>query len=628
MKIGKKLLKTIVNPEETKRLEKAKSQLETAKTSYATTRENIQLYQSYYDGTKKITPISGTVAKDAIATRNIVYELIEAQVENSIPTAKVTAKNPEDEEAAKIIEDALVNFAKTLNLEILNDMSERDTPIKGGDLFMVEWDNKKGSHSSIGGISVTEIDPHNFIPQPGVTEIEKMDYYFIQQAMTKKTVFRKYGVDVDDAFEESPDVRGKSGNAEDTDIVTVNIKYYKTDDEKIGLYVWCDDYELYNDDDYQCRKLEVCKKCGLTKTGKTCECGSKSFEKQKQETETLYEEIKLNDGTVINPQEEYMSQSVDEQGNLVETPSYRNTQIPYYQPNMFNVVLRRNISAKNQFLGNSDVKLVIEQQDMINKLVSKMTEKILMAGSIVAMPEDSEIEKTDQEMRIVKVKPSDIGAIEVITLQGDISVDLRYQEECYQWARQRTGITDSFQGRYDSSAKSGVAKQYAINQAAGRLESKHVMKSSAYAKIYELIFKVWLSYADEPLTVMAENGSGDIEYKKLDRNMFLKQDANGEFYWNDEFIFETNPTSTLMTNKEALWQEATMKLQTGAFGPLGETPTLQLFWDFLDKTHYPIAGFMKKSIDARQEQETTQTQQIQQQQIQQEGSDPNAMSVM
>ena len=60
--------------------------------------------------------------------------------------------------------------------------------------------------------------------------------------------------------------------------------------------------------------------------------------------------------------------------------------------------------------------------------------------------------------------------ISVKNMQADISLDRIMIAENYDWAKSTLGITDSYQGKYDASADSGTAKQYAINQAAGRLE--------------------------------------------------------------------------------------------------------------------------------------------------------------
>ena len=176
-------------------------------------------------------------------------------------------------------------------------------------------------------------------------------------------------------------------------------------------------------------------------------------------------------------------------------------------------------------------------------------------------------------------------------------------ENNYQWAKSTLGISDAYQGKYDSSATSGTAKQYSINQTAGRLESKRVMKNDAWAQLYELMFKYMLAYADneDPITYKSEDGSQ--RYVKSNRYLFLRVDADGEFYWNDEFIFETDPTSTMMMNREAMWNSIDVKYQAGAYGPIGETRTLLLLWKQLEANNYPNASSIREDREKRYQEE-------------------------
>ena len=57
--------------------------------------------------------------------------------------------------------------------------------------------------------------------------------------------------------------------------------------------------------------------------------------------------------------------------------------------------------------------------------------------------------------------------------KGDLQYELLYLANVYEEARQILGITDSFQGRQDSTATSGKAKEFSAAQAAGRLENTH-----------------------------------------------------------------------------------------------------------------------------------------------------------
>lgn len=584
-KVKKSLAPT---PEEKKR-DKWREKLENARIAYASTLKEINRNQGVYEGTREVNgnPNTNVAARDlAINVRNIAYELIESQVDSSIPMPKVTALHEGDEGLARSIERALVNKVKILKLSILNDQMERTVPVQGGDFFLVEWDNNLGFHSNYGDVNVLEISPRQVIPQPGVSKIEDMDYIFVQTAQTKKWVKDKYNVDVEDASEEYRDIRGAEGQTGlETDIVTVNTAYYKNNG-KMGRFVWVDDYTLEDLDDYQARITRKCKECGHATEEEECPvCGSKKFE----ETEDKVQEIRIP----------VMQESgFDEMGMPVEIEAEEVITIDYYKPNCFPIIVRKNVSKSNSLLGFSDVKVIEDQQDLIKKVGSKAAEKTLKGGSIVTLPRGIKVETTDSELKIARLDdPQQKSMIDVLNMQVNINQDMQMVNKAYEDARSTLGITDAFQGKYDPSAVSGTAKQYSINQAAGRLESKRVMKNDAYAKLYELMFKFWLSYADDPLPITGNGVNGEQDFDVLDKKDFIKQDAAGEYYWNDEFLFETDPTSTMMANREAMWQQIDMKLQSGAFGQLGSLETMRLYWSLMEKNHYPNAGDVLQQVE-------------------------------
>ena len=577
MKWWKKAMRAMEKPEENKKLKKWQGKFENAKSKYQDELDRMEMQKKYYIGDRHVkgnpNKTSGYASKMSINVRNIVYELIESQIDSSIPMPKVTAIHEEDKDKAKIIEDFIKNEMKSLNFNILNDLQERLTPMLGGDFLLVEWNNQKGYHCTIGDLDVSNIHPKQVIPQPGITEIDKMDYIFIRTSQTKDYVKRRFGKDVSEEEETDNDIR--EGVTSD-DIVTVVTAYYKNEKGGIGLFRWCGDVVLDDMEDYQARRIEVCKECGAPKSGDVCEkCGSKRFEVRTDDMETV---------------------------RFVENEIEIEIQIPYYKPDQFPLVLRKNISVYDKLLGCSDVDVIEDQQDTIKKLGSKINEKLLKGGSFVTLPSDVGVDTTDEELKIIRIdNPAQKALIDVITAQADIGQDRTMLEMNYQWAKSALGITDSYQGKYDSSATSGTAKQYSINQAAGRLESKRVMKNQAYAQLYELMFKFALAYADQPIPINSQGKDGVQVFAHFDKMDFLKMDAAGQYYWNDEFIFDTDPTSTLLTNREAMWNQADLKLQSGAFGPISELETNYLYWLEQERNGYPNAGEIKKEIERRME---------------------------
>ena len=642
----KRMTKSVIDPEP-ENLKTWKKRLEEARESYGSDKNRMKTYQGYYDGDRSVAQdpnSSYSPSKKASNVRNIVYELIESQVDSSIPMPKVRAIHPEDEELAKKLEHYLENKIKTTKLPLLNDMMERNVPVQGGDFFHVQWDANAGLHSQIGDIKVSEIHPKKLIPQPGMVEIEEMDYFFVQELYTKKKVKAIYGVSVEDCGNDYTDLAGEQSSTAsiNSDIVTVNTAYYHNEHGGVGIFVWCDTEILLDLDDYEARYLDHCAKCGAVMQNGVCpECGSKKVKKMPEEYEEMAEgmEVKTSypmaDGTFsrnIDPFTEEEAPQMDENGQPVMDEMGQpvmeirkvKRKIPYYKPNIYPVVLRKNITQNDKLLGGSDVAVIIDQQDTVKKLGSKINEKLLKGGSFVTLPTGIDVEKTDKELKILRVRnAADKSLIDVINVQPNVQNDLSYEETNYNWAKSALGITDSFQGKFSSSEVSGTARQYAINQAAGRLESKRTLKNEAFAELYEYMFKFWLAYSDQSSAIISTDSNGTANYDEIDRHEFLKIDSAGEFYWDDEFLFETDPTSTLMQNREALWNQTDLKLQSGAFGPVGDLETARAYWTIQKANGYPNAAIILNIIEQRikeQQEMAMQAQQAMPQEVPEEGA--------
>ena len=600
MKWWKRLMRDATHPEISKKLKKWQDKYSEAKQQYQDELDNIARYEKLYAGDRHVNRNpnkgGGTAKNLAINVRNIVFDLIESEVDSAIPFPKVIPIHEEDKKTAKIIEAFLKAEIETQHLKAKNDIKERITPVTGGSYDCLEWDNTVKTHCSVGDLAVNDLHPKQVIPQAGGTDIDTMDYIFVRTSQTRDYIKRRWGKSV-----EEEDTEHELDDKDYEDLVELVTVYYRNSEGGIGMYRWCGDVEIEDFEDYQARYIKKCKECGKTVTGDKCECGSKSFETVKDEID----KIKIKVPVVVTDENGVKTYVYDEQGNIVVEE--QEVEIPYYKPNCFPVVLRKNISKYRSLLGFSDAAAIEDQQDTIKKLGSKINEKLLKAGSIMTLPEGLQIDTTDAEFKIARIKnPSEMSMIQVLTCQADVSKDMAFLETNYQWAKSALGITDAYQGKYDSSATSGAAKQYSINQAAGRLESKRVMKNEAYAKLYEMMFKFALAYFDQPVPIAVEGLDGEAEYSHFDKADFVKFDNDGKAYLNDEFIFTIDTTSTLLTNRQAMWDQNNMMLQSGAYGPLADLRTNRLFWLEQERNGYPNAGEVLAEIDRRLEEQKEQ----------------------
>lgn len=337
-------------------------------------------------------------------------------------------------------------------------------------------------------------------------------------------------------------------------------------------------------------------------------CGCKEFETKEQE----FEQVMLPIHTEMGVEIPGAQPGLDEQGRPVMRP----TLIPFYKPDVYPIVLQRSVSVYGQLLGNSDVDVIRDQQNTVNRIEQKIIDRLMKAGTRITLPDRADL-RTDPEdgERWYIGNAADKAMIGLYDFKGDLEYELLYLANVYEEARQILGITDSFQGRQDSTAASGKAKEFAAAQSAGRLESKRVMKDAAYAEIFELMFKFWLAYSDEPRPVSYKDYKGKTQYQEFNRYDFLEQDADGQWYWNDQFLFSCDTSAPLASNREAMWQETRMNLQTGAFGDPAATETLVLFWSKMEELHYPGAGQTKAFLEDRLERERQQQAQMQQLQM-------------
>ena len=619
-----------------KKLDEWKTKYNKSKDAYADQLNRMRDQERLYNGDaftrRSKNQGGGESSKKSENVRNIIYELLETEVDSSIPMPKVTAIHEEDAEQAEIIEQMLLNEIRLLRFKEMNDVSERVTIVQGGDWYHTEWDSRKGNHCTIGGLEINERDPQTVIPQADVTDPYKLDYVFLQLSMTKDAVKRVYGVDVSEEINTEIE-QNKDSNDE---LVTVIKTYYRSENGEIGIFTWCGNTVLEDMENYQARRLTRCKKCGRIKEGDVCECGSKSFETTIEEYEEVEEDIVTLTQT-IPAYEDVESVVMGEDGNPVLENGQpkmevrrEHKKIPYYKPNVMPLVLRRNVSKAKSLMGVSDAAVIEDQQDAIKKYGSKLQEKILKGGSIVTIPQNLKIETTDEELKVVRVdNANDVSMIGVHNLVSDISYDRIAMNDNYEAARSTLGITDAYQGKYDASAVSGTAKQYSINQAAGRMESKRIMKQEAYCRLYEIMFKFMLAYADQPVPLSTKNPDGSDNFSHFDRYDFLKMDENGELYWNDEFIFEVDPTSTIMMNREAMWNQIDLKYQAGAFGPIGDLQTLLNYWTFMEESDYPNASKVKAIITKQiEDAKAAQEQQNQMAQLMQQIGANNVMPGM
>lgn len=539
--------------------------------------KNIRRRNELYNGiAQPIDPKTGLPAKKkADCKRNMTFELIETQINNAIPQPKVTPRDPDNVELANDLEGYLQMESDRLCSEEINDRAERGTLKQGTAFYLVGWDETKNTPTTSGELFVKYYPLERVYPQPGITDIHQAEYIFVEDLVSTAKIKEVYGVDV-------PDSTGYIGM---NTLITV---YYYNEAGKVCRFGWVKDTDIVvlDEENFQLRKIKVCKKCGEPMHDSTeCKlCGSKEYDYETLEYETLPEDLVKGDPAVPGSE-----QIIAKAG----------TQIPYYQINELPFVMRLNISDDEGLYGVSDIDLLESNQISMNKILTKMEENVLKAGSFVTMPKGVNIPNTDETLKKVTLTdPNQIKAFSVQTVQANMQQDNILQQQFYQMGRDALGITDSYQGKRDTTAESGVAKQVSAAQAAGRMESKRRMKDAAYADLYKLMFKFLLAYCDERRTYAKMKPNGEYVPGKFSRYNYLDGEL-GNVYYNDRFLFSVDDASTMMTNRSAMWQETTANFQAGTFGNPTDPQTLLLYWNVMKGLNYPLAKAAIASISER-----------------------------
>ncbi len=563
------------NKEKDKRLRDAQSQFIHAKSRYDIVsmdeREKLFLGTHEVDpdvNDNRTLPNGRNKANNVI---NVIYEIIESQIDTTIPSPGVVSKRKGKEELQTIIENSIKNDLLESDIYRINDENERTTPVQGFSLMIVEWDPDFDHHLYRGEIKIDNIHPKRFIPQPGVNNIQKMEFFFIVSSESKDWVERRYDVtlpDMGEAYPEYGTIDGVSDNQNDTDNVTVITKWYKNKDGKISKFTWCNDTILENMNDYFARRVE----------GKI------------EDKEKLIAPVTKYNGEVI--------------------PA--NTVIKYFSPTRYPIVIRKNVPIPFFFGGQSDVDVIRDQADCIKKVVSAMEEKILKGGVFVTAKTDHRFNLSNTLYQVVRGELDELSAISVQNLQANIAQDLEFFRQQYKAARDTIGITDSFQGKPDTTAKSGLAKQIQIFQSTGRMDSKKFNKTKSYKELFEIMFEFKLAFYDEVRPFMKIGQNGMPEQGEFNKYDFVEKDASGEWYYNTDFIFNAEAGDGIPKDKMWLMNQ-TIQFATGGFMNKPQ------FWAAMERLGYPSAGDYKQQsiVELQQQQEMAQKQlELQQQQIQ------------
>ena len=567
------------------RLEFFRSLYENAKNYYSDTADALDRNMRQYQGSNEIDGSN----ECALTVRNITYEMIESQISSDIPHPKVEAEcySERRNRNAKATEQLLLSIRDKLPFEKMNDTDERYTYVFGGSVWYVEWDNSVKVGKEIGGVKIYCLSPKSFIPQPNISEIEDMEYCFLKMTATRGSLVSSYGVS-EDMLDFAEYDFSDSDILTDGDTVTLITAFYRDENGEIGKFVFSGGLTLFDMPRYYYRKVKVCKKCE-EKEG-VCRCKKPSFRIEDDLSERIKKELTLGDGIKI-PE---FSPNISD-GMLIRTRNgfeMKNTEIPYYAPRSFPIVIRKNTSFGNSLYGQSDCEYIRPEQQAINKVESRILQKLLRSGVTPIIPEDATVSLNNSVFgQVIRMRPGESASqYGKVDTTPDISQDIAEAERLYEHSKRILGISDTLQGQDTAVNESGYARQLKISQATGRLESKRKMKHTAYAELDRLIFEQYLAFADEPRALIFKDAYGRIHNSEFNRYDFIEYDTkSGRYYYDDSYLFAVDLNGGAEYQREALWQRNLENLKAGTLGDPADNVTLLRYWQCQERSHYPHA---------------------------------------
>jgi hypothetical protein len=549
------------------------------------TPKNLAKWRKAYLGTlNALDRRTGEESKrKSVQLRKMIYELIESKVDNSIPMPRITPRRHDDLGLVDVTENYLKFEMDRMLTEQENDRSERATYIDGTSWYKICWDSLDSTYERSGDLRVEVLLADQVVPEPGCKDYRLMNYIFEKSNMSLSRIYDLYSRLI------SPSEAGHNG-------VEVITYYYKNSNGLIGrfMYAAASRQVIAWDEDWQIRKVRQCTACDTVNAiGDYCKnCGGTKFKYANATVETLEEPLMR----LHNPYEE--GKSDDPTNNAqAETFLEAGTEIPYYQVRQLPFVPRPSVSSLETIYGISEVSILLDMQDSVNKILSKVEDKILKSGAVVTKPEKMKMNDTDESFKIMGVKTAEEAAmVQTKQVLADVSQDIAGAQLFYESARASSGVTESYQGKHDATATSGKAKEISAMQSAGRLESLRVMKAAAFAGVYELMFKYLLAFSDETRKFVKTLPDGKKEEMLWNKYMFLRKDKYGKLYYADDFAFSTDPAATLSNNRVQMWQETLQQFTMGTFGNPQDPRALELYWQIMDTMQYPLAKLVLAGI--------------------------------
>lgn len=566
-----------------------------AKDEYEKSRCNtakVALWRKAYEGDFNKLDDYGEVTQEKMkAIRKLAYELVQGRINSKIPAPKMSPRHHSDIVPVNVTEKLIRHEMDKMLAEDENDESEHNVCIDGTSWFKVGWNPFDNTHERSGNPIVEACKVDTVIPQPGIKNYKQMEYVFELGTITEAQCIDLYNREI-----HSPDAN---------DVIPVVTCYFLNKDRYVGKFMWCDEtgQVICNDLEWGIRKERRCKKCDYkVNIDNVCPiCGSKKFEYKPVKEFVLQEPLVA----VKNPYRTGETQDA-EQDQMVEDSLNSlpaGTVIPHYLIRQLPFVPYRRIhSPSSKIYGMSEVEIVLEDQDIINKMLNKAERKSARSKTYLTKLKDTRIKPNGEEITEVEVEsPQEGQSIQVKQVMSDISEEITQANVLYEIAKSTVGVTDTDQGKNDPSARSGKAKQLQMAASAQRNKSPEALRNLAFAGVYELIFKNLLAYCDDMRSFVSLLPDGSQTEETWSKFMFLSRDDDGNFYYRDDYAWSVDTATEITEDRASMWQLIDNDFLNGTMGTqIDPNRALLMYWQMKDQFGYPTAKYAIDFLKAAQ----------------------------
>lgn len=544
--------------------------------------QKVKLWRDAYEGIIYKTDENGNTTSETVKPlRRLAYELIEDKVNPRIPAPKMSPRYHADLVPVNATEHLIKHEMDKMLSEETHNESEHSTLIDSTSWFKVSWNPFDNTHER-SGMPMVEVCPIDTVfPQPGIYDYKRLEYIFERSTITQAQCKDLFGRTV-----LSPD---------NNDLVEIITTYYLNEDRHLGRFIWVEatGQVLANELEWAMRKRRECAKCHkVVPIAAECPvCGSKHLHYVSVKEERLTEDMVM----VTNPYRAGTTMDIKQDVNQLDEAQTipAGTVIPHYLIRQLPFVPRRNTKLARSLYGISEVELMLENQEETNRFLNKASRKSAASKTYITKMRDTAITNENDELSYIDVDdPKEVSAIQPKQVMSDINEEMAMAATLYDYAKSTSGITNTDQGKADTTARSGKAKQIQLAASEQRKQAPSTMRDAAYAGLYELIFKFMLAFSDEERSFVNILPDGTQREEIWSKYMFLNRDEDGNFYYRDDFAWSVDTASDITQDRMAMWQLIDQDYLNGTMGnEIDPVRAMKMYWQMKDQFGYPTAKF-------------------------------------